>query len=331
MNNIAVLTLKALRKIYHLNSSERINSKPKIILNPNKASVLVKSYLSDEKPCMIARFGANELSILINYLGVKGNKRDALSYIRGENPAWWWEKDKVSSMHIGAGFFPPKINKIEQYCHLFLDDIKQVDILGSWLSEERYVENKLKGVKKVQLLTLDPYWADQPWTHVLAGKNVLIIHPFADTIKKQYKKRKLLFKDNSLLPEFKLKTIKAVQSIAGNKTGFSDWFEALDHMKRQMDKTDYDICIIGAGAYGFSLAAHAKRSGKKGFHIGGSLQLLFGIRGERWEGEHYRVNYFDGEKKVLFDYPGLVNEHWVRASKTERPENAESVEGGCYW
>ena len=50
-------------------------------------------------------------------------------------------------------------------------------------------------------------------------------------------------------------------------------------MKSQMDQTDYDIALIGCGAYGFPLAAHAKRMGKQAIHMGGSLQLLFGIRG----------------------------------------------------
>ena len=33
-------------------------------------------------------------------------------------------------------------------------------------------------------------------------------------------------------------------------------------MKMQMDEEDYDIALIGCGAYGMSLAAHAKRKGK---------------------------------------------------------------------
>ena len=105
----------------------------------------------------------------------------------------------------------------------------------------------------------------------------------------QYKKRTLLFKTNRL-PSFDLKTVKAVQSIAGNKTAFKDWFDALDYMKSQIDSIDYDVCLIGAGAYGFPLAAHVKRSGKKAIHIGGSLQLLFGIRGKRWEKDDYHEN-----------------------------------------
>ena len=52
----------------------------------------------------------------------------------------------------------------------------------------------------------------------LRGKKVLVIHPFAETIQHQYEqKRTLLFKNPDVLPEFQLETIKAVQSLGGQK------------------------------------------------------------------------------------------------------------------
>ena len=44
-----------------------------------------------------------------------------------------------------------------------------------------------------------------------------------------------------MLPKFELKTIKAVQTVANEKTGFKNWFEALYFMKQQMNEVDYDI------------------------------------------------------------------------------------------
>lgn len=34
-------------------------------------------------------------------------------------------------------------------------------------------------------------------------------------------------------------------------------------MKSEIDKCDYDVCLIGCGAYGFPLAAHVKHKGKQ--------------------------------------------------------------------
>ena len=41
---------------------------------------------------------------------------------------------------------------------------------------------------------------------------------------------------------------------------------------------NFDIALIGCGAYGFPLAAFVKGIGKKAVHIGGPLQLFFGIK-----------------------------------------------------
>ncbi|RZL38762.1 MAG: hypothetical protein EOP00_28310 [Pedobacter sp.] len=152
----------------------------------------------------------------------------------------------------------------------------------------------------------------------LKGKKVLVVHPFAETIEKQYAKRNLIF-ENKLLPDFTLKTIKAVQSAANEKSAFDNWFDALESMKQQIDNEDYDICIIGCGAYGFPLAAHVKRMGKKAVHLAGATQLLFGIKGRRWE------------EFVVWPYQNLFNENWVRPAAAEKPSNAVVIEGACYW
>ena len=153
--------------------------------------------------------------------------------------------------------------------------------------------------------------------------------PFAKTILNQYSKRKILFKNEEILPEFhSLVVIKAVQSLGNSDDRFLDWFEALEFMKNEINKQDYDICLIGAGAYGFPLAAHVKRMGKKSVHMGGALQLLFGIKGKRWEDPNYGVREWGIEPKA---YTTLINNHWVRPDETEKPETANQVEGACYW
>ncbi|MBW8332453.1 MAG: hypothetical protein K0M40_10570 [Prolixibacteraceae bacterium] len=267
---------------------------------------------------MIARFGSTELACLLNYKGVNDSKRSSIDYIKGKSLKWWWDKGIIDQMQNWSGFFPPEIEKIEKFCQLMLNDIPQVDILGSWLLEENFFKNELSSTKQLVLEDIEPFFSQNPWTKALEGKKVLVVHPFAETIEQQYKKRKWLF-ENNLLPEFELITIKAVQSIAGEKTEFADWFEALESMKNKIDAIEYDICIIGAGAYGFPLAAHVKRKGKKSIHLAGVTQLLFGIKGRRWE------NY------IVWPYTNLYNENWVRPGENEKPKNAKVVEGACYW
>jgi hypothetical protein len=320
MNYLFIYLIKIFRKLYTILFGIKLIQRLKYDQDPDSASQKIYESLIADSPCMIARFGANELSCLINYLGVSKGAKNILMYIKGQENAWWWEKNTIERMFNNAGFFPAREDKIEEFCRLMITDIPEVDILGSWLKEERVFEKELLKAYKVRFVLLDPYWAKNPWTKALEGKKVLVVHPFAKTIEQQYKKRELLF-GNNLLPEFELKTIKAVQSIAGAKTPFSDWFEALEYMKSEIDKVDYDICLIGCGAYGFPLAAHVKRMGKKGFQLGGSLQLLFGIEGKRWN-KDYSKDY---------DYSILPNENWINPGAEEKPEGAEKVEGACYW
>lgn len=321
MNIISIYILKILRKLYYKCSGTKKAAKPECEQDSDKAAQTIFNALMSDKPCMIARFGANEMSCLGNYIGIKTQRNRVLDYIKGVTKPWWWDLNGINLMQKGAGFFPVRIDKIEQFCRLMIQDIHEVDVLGSWLPDERLFEQELTNCQKINFELLNPYFSKTPWTKALAGKKVLVVHPFARSITEQYKKRELLFKDD-LLPEFKLMTIQAVQSIAGNSTGFADWFEALDFMKTEIDKHDYDICLIGCGAYGFPLAAHVKRRGKKGFQLGGSLQLLFGISGKRWENPNYNSQY---------NYAKLINEHWVKPGDEEKPEGAVNVEGACYW
>jgi len=320
MNIILKYTLKVLRKIYILMYPNSVSSGRnwKMFSNKEYANEMLYKYLSNDKPCMIARFGSTEMLCLTNYIGVKQNNTDWNDYIKGKSYNWWWERSTINQMQNWSGFFPAERSKIEDFCKLIIKDIPEVDILGSWLKEEVIFNTSLVNAKRLVLEDLEPFFTSNPWTRALKGKKVLVVHPFAETIKQQYLKRELLF-DNDLLPEFELMTITAVQSVAGVQTKFKSWFEALDFMKSQIDEIDYDICIIGCGAYGFPLAAHVKRMGKKSVHLAGATQLLFGIKGKRWE------------EFVVWPYTNLFNEHWVRPGENEKPKNASVVEDACYW
>lgn len=313
--------LKGLRKGNRILNSESSNfgRNWKMFSNKHYANELIYQALMADSPCMIARIGSTESHCLTNYLGVTDNNyRNIRSYIKEETPPWWWETDIINKMQAWSGFFPLEMDYIHRFCKLYISDLTHVDILGSWLKQERFFSNELKGSKRVVLEDLEPFFCSKPWTSALEGKKVLVVHPFKETIESQYMKRSQIF-ENGLLPDFDLMTVRAVQTVAGNKSAYKDWFEALDSMKDQIDKFDYDIAIIGAGAYGLPLAAHVKRSGKKAVHLAGATQLLFGIIGKRWE------DY------IVWPYMNLFNEHWVRPSDDELPHNAIKVEDACYW
>lgn len=324
MNDLSIFVLKALRKLYAKIFGECQLPPLQHEKDPDKASEMIYQLLSQDKPCMIARFGSTEMSAIINYLGVNSQQHSIWKFIQGKQPEWWWNKNIMNQMQQWSGFFPPTPENMQRFGKMMIEDTKEVDLLGSWLKQENLLTHYLISCSKyVWLDFLIPFLSNNPWSRILQGKKVLVIHPFAETIRHQYNQREKLFLNTNVLPTFQsLNTIKAVQSLGGDNTEFKDWFKALKWMKDEMDKTDYEICLIGCGAYGFPLAAHAKRKGKKAIHLGGALQLLFGIRGRRWENPHLNKDY---------DISSYMNEFWVRPSAEEKPQNSENVENACYW
>lgn len=272
---------------------------------------------------MISKFGTIELDNVVcadvNAKGITVN--GYINALHGEYSIH--TEEALAKLCNNAGFFPEEKYLISRYVSLVKEDMKEIDILGSYIKAEKYIADGLS--KNCVKVNLDGYYAPflwkSPWTQVLKGKKVLVVHPFVESIKKQYEKREFLFEDKKVLPEFeRLYLIKAVQSMSGNgkNTGFSDWFEALQSMKAQMNTYDYDVALIGCGAYGMHLAAHAKRNGKIAVHLAGWTQMLFGVYGERWI-------------KDQPEYARFINENWVRPELNEKPQGADSVEGGCYW
>jgi hypothetical protein len=269
-------------------------------------AVMIRDELQRSKPSMIARFGSVEIK------GVLYPRMPALVRLL--------IRDKVfSSMRINAGFFSISDEAIVKFSNLMIEDMMLLDILGSWRIEEELLLKHSPNAKRIELKGLEPYLSENPWSELLEGLKVLVVHPFIATIERQYHdKRELLFADKRVLPQFKaLETVKAVQTIAGNKGEFNDWFEALESMKAAIDAKDYDVAILGCGAYGFPLAAHVKRRGKKAVHLGGATQILFGIKGRRWD-NHQMIS-------------PLYNEHWVRPAPEDVPNGASMVENGGYW
>lgn len=273
---------------------------------------------------MVGRLGFVEASVLLNFLEVGASRSRVLTdrmkaIIKGYRPTW--DKNILAMAHMNAGVFPCKESVIEDFCSIYLQAFSEIDVMAAFgtIPGEKYLRSQYCPQSKlIPLESLESFRFSTPWSSQLAGKKVLVIHPFAKSIQSQYSMRRVIFEDSLVLPDFELKTIKAVQSIAGNSCGFGSWFEALGWMKGEMERTDFDVCLVGAGAYGLPLAAHAKNLGKIAIHMGGALQLLFGIKGARWETH-------------VTDISKLFNEHWVRADESERPQGLNKVEGGCYW
>jgi hypothetical protein len=268
-----------------------------------KGNEVLNKMLRQSEPFAAVRIGAVEMGALHNYekilLGIKKTFKPIVRY----------------SMKNNAGFFPTDDKHLIFYAKHFMKDAKKTDVFGiSGIHMEAYIFQRYFGTQQVI-----PYEAFEPlrgdWIHQLAGKKVLVVSPFAEDIERQYAKRKKLF-PQGVLPEFTLITVKAVQTIGeATDSRYATWFDALDAMKVAIMKHDFDVALIGAGAYGSPLCWFVKTMGKQAIQTGGATQTLFGIIGRRWEQRAHVSRY--------------LNKYWIRP--TQKPKGAEKVEHGAYW
>ena len=260
------------------------------------------------EPFCAVRFGSSELATTVDCIAMDLKLKRSI-------------RDKcMISLCRNAGFFPNDKELAYLYGKKQSELVKNVDLFAVWgLKMEDYVISSFG--KKQSLVCVprgfEPYYFENPWSRHLAGKKVLVIHPFEESIKRQYENREKLFYNKNILPEFELHTLKAVQSAAFSDTKFENWFDALQYMFDEAMKIDFDVAIIGCGAYGLPLACMLKEAGRSSIHMGGAVQILFGIKGNRWDKNEF--------------ISGLYNEYWVRPSAGETPDNAKAVENACYW
>ena len=280
----------------------------KPLLSKEDANEYLYQSLCVDAPFFAGRLGSNELECMVEYYYLL--KRDK----GGEDP---YHDNLKLVMKQGAGFFPTEEKYLDQFVMLYTENLKQLDFVWSmWLSR---FENMLyqSYLSQCPIGYYDdcalPYDLKRPWTKALEGKKVLVVHPFETSILANYQKRQLLFDNPDVLPEFELQTLKAVQSIAEEQPDYATWFDALNYMEVEISKRNFDIALIGAGAYGFPLGAFVKQLGKKAVHVGGMLQLLFGIKGKAWN-------------KL-----GIYKEAWTQPLAKEHPAGYQTVEAGRYW
>lgn len=290
------------RQFLHIGFSSYAGRK---LLKPDAGNKTIKALIESGKPFAVARFGSVELSAIVH--------REA---IRLAKVAPNTDKELCTN----AGFFPEQAEYIDQFAEMILKEVSQIDMLGIWHNpeEEYIVKHYMPQTKVTPIEAIEPYVYEQPWSSALKDKKVLVIHPFEESIQEQYKKHEKLFENPNVLPDFQLRTLKAIQTQAGEcDERFHSWFDALDHMKKQMDQIDYDTAIIGCGAYGMPLAIYAKRKGKQAIHMGGATQVLFGIKGRRWDDNEIISRFY--------------NEFWIRPNQNEMIKKRDMIENGCYW
>jgi hypothetical protein len=294
------------------------------MLGVAQTSVVISELISAGRPFLVARFGATEMKLLVNYYFSEVNRSVPgkwLDYIL-HGHQYQITEEMMQTAQICSGIFPAELRACHEFCKIYIDSALEIDLLASWLPGESLFVDKSKRIMSTSLPNIEPYYHECPWSIALSGRKVLVIHPFSESIRYQYSHhRQQLFENPDVLPEFELITYKSVQSLGGQTSRYGSWGEALEDMKNDIQKLEFDVAIVGCGAYGLPLASYIKKTMKKqAIHLGGATQILFGIKGLRWD----RIE----------EVSRLYNQFWKRPFPNEIPQTSElfeAVEGGGYW
>lgn len=266
--------------------------------------------LTSGRPHAIGKLGSTELQAIRAFLRSR-DRADFDSYT----------KIYRNTLFSHSGVYPDDPLTYRQFCEFMLARVlPTLTVVGIWFNwgEANIVRKYCRTAKKVNTNSLHA-WYDRrtAWTRQLYGKRVLVVHPFEASIYQQSKRHTELWPNHPwVLPDCLVDVLPVPHYPILVTPRYRSWFETLTVLQDDMASRQFDIALIGAGAYSLPLAVHAFSLGRQAIHLGGALQFLFGIRGKRWDSASESAFY---------------NEAWIRPLPEDTPPNRHLIEDGCYW
>lgn len=281
---------------------------------------LVCSYFKSNKPFLIGRNGSTELELLSYFIKNGANTQ--------------FPQILMNRLETYSGIFPATQESVTHWVLRYVDSLKECDAIAEGWYEPLKIEEKalldaiLPKRESLFLRNLEPYYFDEPvrWSKFLENKNVGIINSFAKTCAEQTYLSKAIWgdKSESLLPS--TTNWIPIQTFFPHKISeeyeetswplyVNSWEQAIDYVLQSFKENPFDVAIVGCGALGMIIGAELKKKGVQVILMGGATQILFGVRGRRWETHSVISKFF--------------NDAWVYPMN--KPANANLIENACYW
>ncbi len=216
-----------------------------------------------------------------------------------------------------AGIRPRNKESYRLFASLCREALDGLDVQGVW--KTGYEAVCLRGTQPRVLHDGEISGPDgknpDHWLCSLRGKRVLVVSPFPRGIAGQIPRLGKVWPQMQWMhgTEFMVEPFPYLIEEDCPET----WWEVYDRIGKVVSRGEYDVALFGCGGLGLPFAHLAKKAGRIGMHLGGHLQLIFGIYGQR----HLHHHWFRDQ----------MNEFWIRPDASEVPKSAKRVEGGCYW
>lgn len=305
--------LKRVRLLKREAPAEHYYGRP--ILDSTQGNALLLDWFAAAEPKAAGKIGDTELEVLVKYEQFSGDPESFYESIS--------KGHELELLHLNCGVFPKRQDVLIRWAETYLEALGSIDLLAVWhnTGEAEIISEHAPQATLAEVRSLEPYYHDRPWSRILGQKRVTVVTPFADSITRQharYSGKDLFPHAPNVLPEFELSVVRAPFSAALAPPTHPDWHAALGDLKERIADTSFDLCLIGAGAWSLPLCGFVRNElSRPAIHLGGALQILFGIRGKRWE-SHPVIK-------------GLFNESWIRPFQHETPRRQWMNDGGAYW
>lgn len=291
-------------------------------------AILNPSYLRGEKGLVVGKIGCGEMRGIYTAQEIWREEERGLGIRRIMYP-----EKTIKELHVNAGVFPADRQGLDAFVRRYMSSISKCDILSykrPWVIPNMGEEMCMTTGNDVnpyscRISATEPFQSAYPFTSYLVGKSVVVVSPFVRSMQQQYLNRRNIWGDrvNDFLPEFSsLRFVKAPLSAGLVPPIDEDWGAMADRLIGEIFPEDNhsswpDVLLCGCGPVGLVLCVAAKERGRVGVSFGGSLQILFGIRGKRWD--------------MNDSFKSFINDYWIRPTGDEIPTDASSIEGACYW
>jgi len=251
-----------------------------------------------------------------------------------------WTQKIRKNLHIGAGVWPATDESLDKWAKEYMETLGLLDGLAAgWYrpfadSESVLLDYAAPQAFRTPLRSLEPYYSmpNHRWTAALSGKRVAVISSFAETIQNQVESAERMHTIWNCLREpdtilsvtatwIPIRTYFPPEVSLGDSTqwpeGINNWDEAATYIVEAVKASGATVAIIGCGGLGMIIGGRLKALGISAVVMGGAIQVLFGIKGRRWE-KHEVISKFWGPS-------------WVWPKESETPRGSFQIEGGCYW
>lgn len=276
----------------------------------------IQSALKAKKGFLVGRNGTIEMQTLLT---------------RFYQNTFYQEQLLILDKH--AGVFPGTAGSVQSWVSETIDSIKSCDLLvAGWYTpfasqELQFLQTIGRRSHFLPLRSLEPYYVphEYMWSRYLLWRKVAVVSSFANLCVEQAKHAKEIWGDRhtGILPEAEYIPIQTGYSpvLAKGRAdwpeGVTCWQDAVSYVVKQVLDSNAEIVLIGCGGLSLPIGRRLKEAGKVCIVMGGAIQVLFGIKGNRWK-DHSVISRF-------------WNDAWVYPPLDRTPGGATEIEGGCYW